>query len=52
MFVQIEFSIALDKDNNGKILEAELRQILGNLGDNLSNQEVTVKLFCVSNYFR
>jgi len=31
---------ALDKENNGRIQEAELRQILGNLGDNLSQQEV------------
>jgi len=31
---------ALDKDNNGKIHEAELRQILGSLGDALSAQEV------------
>jgi len=31
---------ALDKEGNGKVLEAELRQILGNLGDSLSNQEV------------
>jgi calmodulin len=31
---------ALDKDSNGKILEAELRQILGALGDALSSQEV------------
>jgi len=31
---------ALDKDNNGKIQEAELRQILGNLGDSLNSQEV------------
>eukprot|EP01114_Cavostelium_apophysatum_P008792 TRINITY_DN215_c0_g1_i1.p2 TRINITY_DN215_c0_g1~~TRINITY_DN215_c0_g1_i1.p2 ORF type:complete len:152 (-),score=59.14 TRINITY_DN215_c0_g1_i1:103-558(-) len=31
---------ALDKDNNGKVQEAELRQILGNLGDALTSQEV------------
>ncbi len=31
---------ALDKDNNGRIQEAELRQILGNLGDALTSQEV------------
>mmetsp|Transcript_26645 Transcript_26645/g.37508 ORF Transcript_26645/g.37508 Transcript_26645/m.37508 type:complete len:152 (-) Transcript_26645:82-537(-) len=31
---------ALDKEGNGKILEAELRQILGHLGDSLTNQEV------------
>jgi len=33
---------ALDKDNNGKIQEAELRQILGNLGDALNTQEVNL----------
>jgi len=31
---------ALDKESNGKVQEAELRQILGNLGDALSSQEV------------
>jgi len=31
---------ALDKDGTGKILEAELRQILGSLGDALTTQEV------------
>lgn len=31
---------ALDKENNGTIQEAELRQILGNLGDALTSQEV------------
>lgn len=31
---------ALDKDGNGRIQEAELRQILGNLGDALTSQEV------------
>jgi len=31
---------ALDKENNGKVQEAELRQILGNLGDALTSQEV------------
>jgi len=31
---------ALDKENNGMVQEAELRQILGNLGDALSPQEV------------
>jgi len=31
---------ALDKENNGQIQEAELRQILGNLGDALTTQEV------------
>jgi Ca2+-binding EF-hand superfamily protein len=31
---------ALDKDNSGKIQETELRQILGNLGDALTTQEV------------
>eukprot|EP01117_Protostelium_nocturnum_P002312 TRINITY_DN12976_c0_g1_i1.p1 TRINITY_DN12976_c0_g1~~TRINITY_DN12976_c0_g1_i1.p1 ORF type:complete len:152 (+),score=61.63 TRINITY_DN12976_c0_g1_i1:84-539(+) len=35
---------ALDKDNNGKIAEFELRQILGNLGDALTNQEVNALL--------
>ncbi len=37
---------ALDKDNNGRIAEAELRQILGNLGDALSQQEVSKDRFC------
>lgn len=32
---------ALDKDNSGKIQETELRQILGNLGDALTTQEVS-----------
>lgn len=31
---------ALDANNNGRILETELRQILGNLGDALNSQEV------------
>jgi len=31
---------ALDKESNGKVQEAELRQILGNLGDALTSQEV------------
>jgi Ca2+-binding EF-hand superfamily protein len=31
---------ALDKDNNGRIAEVELRQILGTLGDALTQQEV------------
>ena len=36
---------ALDKDSNGKISETELRQILGNLGDALTTQEVTMTQF-------
>jgi Ca2+-binding EF-hand superfamily protein len=32
---------ALDANNNGRILETELRQILGNLGDALTSQEVS-----------
>ncbi|PRP85287.1 hypothetical protein PROFUN_06889 [Planoprotostelium fungivorum] len=35
---------ALDSNNNGKISEPELRQILGNLGDALSSQEVNALL--------
>jgi len=31
---------ALDKDGTGAILEAELRQILGTLGESLSSEEV------------
>jgi len=31
---------ALDKDGTGQILEAELRQILGTLGESLSSEEV------------
>jgi len=31
---------ALDANQNGKVQETELRQILGNLGDSLSSQEV------------
>jgi len=31
---------ALDKDGNGNVLEAELRQILGSLGEALSSDEV------------
>jgi len=33
--------IALDKDGTGTILEAELRQILGTLGEALSPEEVS-----------
>ena len=35
---------SLDKDSNGRVQEAELRQILGNLGDALTPQEVTTLL--------
>lgn len=31
---------ALDKDNNGRVQEVELRTILGTLGDSLTQQEV------------
>jgi Ca2+-binding EF-hand superfamily protein len=37
---------ALDSNNNGKILEHELRQILGNLGDALTTQEVLLLHSC------
>jgi len=32
--------VALDKDGTGQILEAELRQILGTLGETLTSEEV------------
>lgn len=35
---------ALDSNNSGKIHEPELRQILGNLGDALTSQEVNALL--------
>jgi len=38
---------ALDRDNSGTIQETELRQILGNLGDALTTQEVNMLMQAV-----
>lgn len=43
---------ALDKENNGRVMETELRQILGNLGDALTSQEVKKKNLILSDFLK